>query len=95
VSVFGATLPRMSGYDSSRPGFLAGNQDAPSWCFHVASGCHNITCLNKLYKTCRVVRCFEAIDVDAVARATTSHLRKLAARPPVLRRHPASGRVPA
>ena len=83
VSFFGATLPRMSGYDSSQPGYLPANQDAPSWCFHAASRCHNITCLNKLYKTCRVVRCFEHLDVAAVADVVVSHLAGLAAPAPV------------
>ena len=74
VSFFGATLPRMSGYDSFQPGYLPANQDAPSWCFHAASPCHNITCLNKLYKTCNVVRCFEQLDVAAVAKVVVTHV---------------------
>lgn len=81
VSIFGATLPRMSGYDSSRPGFLHSSQDAPSWCFHERAPCHNITCLNKLYKTCRAVRCFERLDLDAVARVAVAHIANVAARP--------------
>ena len=76
ISIFGATLPRMSGYDSARTGYLPANQDAPSWCFHAPSHCHNITCLNKLYKTCRLVRCFEQVDVGAVARVALSRLRE-------------------
>ena len=31
-SYFGATPPRMSGYDSTQSGYLPANQDAPSWC---------------------------------------------------------------
>jgi ADP-heptose:LPS heptosyltransferase len=93
VSFFGATLPRLSGYDSSRAGYLPANQDAPSWCFHAASRCHNITCLNKLYKTCRAVRCFERLDVDAVARVVVSHLAGLPR--PDIERPPAPERAPA
>ncbi len=78
LSVFGATFPRMSGYDSSQPGFLPTNQDAPSWCFLAGSRCHNITCLNKLFKTCREVRCFEHLDVDALASVLLDHLAGLA-----------------
>jgi len=74
VSFFGATLPRMSGYDAFQPGYLPANQDAPSWCFHAPSRCHNVSCLNKLYKTCGVVRCFERLDVAAVADVVVSHL---------------------
>jgi ADP-heptose:LPS heptosyltransferase len=95
ISVFGATLPRMSGYDSARPGFLPANQDAPSWCVHAPSRCHNITCLNKLYKTCRSVRCFEKLDVDAVARVAVSWLRQTRACLPVVRGSPVLEQVPA
>ena len=78
LSFFGATMPRMSGYDSSQPGYLPANQDAPSWCFLAGSRCHNITCINKLYKTCRVVRCFERLDVAVLASVVVSHLAGLA-----------------
>ena len=95
VSFFGATLPRMSGYDSFQPGYLPANQDAPSWCFHAASRCHNISCLNKLYKTCRVVRCFEALDVAAVAHVVVSHLAPRAVPAPAAHPLPAPALTPA
>jgi ADP-heptose:LPS heptosyltransferase len=66
LSVFGATPARMSGYDSDRPGYLPANQDAPSWSYTAGSPCRNITCLNKLYKTCPAVRCFEEVDLDGL-----------------------------
>jgi len=91
LSIFGATLPRMSGYDSSRPGFLPTNQDAPSWCVLAGSRCHNITCLNKLYKTCRAVRCFERLDVSALAAAVVSHLAARTAQAPSVARSSAPG----
>lgn len=78
LSFFGATMPRMSGYDSSQPGYLPANQDAPSWCVLAESRCHNITCLNKLYKTCREVRCFERLEIDSLADVIVSYLRGLA-----------------
>ena len=95
ISIFGATLPRMSGYDSARPGFLPANQDAPSWCFHAPSLCHNITCLNKLYKTCRQVRCFEQLDVETVAGVAVSRLRDVLASIPAVHRRPIRERIPA
>ena len=64
--IFGATPARMSGYDSTLPGFLPANQDAPSHTYVAGSPCRNITCLNKLYKTCQTVRCFEVTDIDAI-----------------------------
>jgi len=77
LSLFGATVPRMSGYDSARPGYLPANQDAPSWCYVAPSRCRNITCLNKYFKTCRAVRCFEGVDVAGLADLVASHLRSV------------------
>ncbi len=74
LSWFGATVPRMSGYDSMQRGFLPSNQDAPSWSYQAGSRCRNITCLDKMMKTCRTVRCFEDVDVDGLAARVASHL---------------------
>ncbi len=67
VSLFGATPAMLSGYDSFRPGFLPAWQDAPSITLASAPPCRNISCLNKLHKTCRVARCFEGLDAGTVA----------------------------
>lgn len=83
LSLFGATVPRMSGYDSAQPGYLAANQDAPSWCYLAPSRCRNITCLNKYFKTCRTVRCFEGVDVAGLADLVVSHLRGLSSAAPI------------
>jgi ADP-heptose:LPS heptosyltransferase len=77
LSFFGATPPRMSGYDSLRSGYLAANQDAPSFCYQAASPCRNITCVNKLFKTCVTPRCFEHVAVDALASHAAAHLHSL------------------
>ncbi|MBI1860706.1 MAG: glycosyltransferase family 9 protein [Deltaproteobacteria bacterium] len=66
LSVFGCTPARMSGYDSFQPGYLPPNQDAPAWSVVSESVCRNITCLNKLYKDCRTVRCFDRVDFEGV-----------------------------
>lgn len=84
LSLFGATPARMSGYDSFQPGYLPANQDAPSWSYTAGSPCRNITCLNKMYKTCRTVRCFEEVDVRGLARRVRSYLEGQA--------HPPAGR---
>jgi ADP-heptose:LPS heptosyltransferase len=81
LSFFGATLARLSGYDSGQPGFLAANQDAPSWTFVSRSPCRNITCLDKLYKTCAVVRCFEGLDLEGMVERAASYLQAGARRP--------------
>jgi ADP-heptose:LPS heptosyltransferase len=82
LSFFGATMPRMSGYDSFQPGYLPANQDAPSWCYLAGSPCRNITCLNKMFKTCRTVRCFEHVDVAGLATLVISHLNGLVRQAP-------------
>ena len=77
LSFFGATPPRMSGYDSLRPGYLPANQDAPSFCYQAVSPCRNVTCLNKLFKTCATPRCFEHVDVDGLASHAAAQLHAL------------------
>jgi hypothetical protein len=79
LSWFGATPSRMSGYDSHQPGYLPANQDAPSWCYVAGSPCRNITCVNKMFKTCRTVRCFERVDVNALVTLVVSHIGHRAA----------------
>jgi ADP-heptose:LPS heptosyltransferase len=74
LSFFGATTPRMSGYDSFQPGYLPANQNAPSWCYQAGSPCRNITCLNKMFKTCKTVRCFEQVDVAGLATLVAGYL---------------------
>lgn len=65
-SIFGATPATLYGYDSLKPGFFAANQDAASACYDAQSRCRNITCINKMAKTCRDIRCFEQLDVNAI-----------------------------
>jgi hypothetical protein len=76
-SLFGATLPRMSGYDSSAPGFLPAWQDAPSAAILSHAPCQNVTCLNKLHKTCRILRCFEGCSPIPVADAVLARLGEI------------------
>lgn len=80
LSIFGATPARMSGYDSFQPGYLPANQEAPSWSYTAGSPCRNITCVNKVFKTCRDVRCFDEIDAEALAGLIEDHLKSLAGR---------------
>ncbi len=77
LSLFGATVPRMSGYDSQQPGYLPANQDAPSWCYQAGSPCRNLSCLNKYFKTCRTVRCFEQVDVGALTGLVVAYLAQV------------------
>ena len=73
-SIFGGTPSHIYAYDSKTPGFFAANQDAPSRAFIAPSPCRNITCINKLAKTCKTVRCFESLDIDEIVSESANHL---------------------
>jgi lipopolysaccharide heptosyltransferase II len=73
-SVFGGTPPRIYGYDSRMPNFFPANQDAPSRTFIAASPCRNVTCVNKMAKTCKAVRCFDRLDLDEIMTEVSRHL---------------------
>jgi ADP-heptose:LPS heptosyltransferase len=75
LGIFGATPSRMSGYDSSHPGYLPASQDAPSRAYVAGSPCRNSSCVNKSFKTCRVVRCFEKVDVEDLVAWTRACLQ--------------------
>ena len=80
LSIFGATPARMSGYDSFQSGYLPANQAAPSWCYSAGSPCRNITCVNKIFKTCRDVRCFDDVDAEGLAGLIEDYLKSPARR---------------
>lgn len=73
-SIFGGTPSHIYGFDSKTTGFMAANQDAPSRAFIAPSPCRNITCINKLAKTCKTVRCFESLDIDEIVSESANHL---------------------
>ncbi len=77
ISVFGATPARMSGYDSTNPLFPPANQDVWSKTYVSESPCRNITCVNKMAKTCQKVRCYEALDVGKIVADVKLHLERL------------------
>jgi hypothetical protein len=76
LSIFGATSGRVYGYDSSTEGYMAAPQDAPSRVFEASPRCKNLACLNKAFKTCRDVRCFEGISPDEVIEYVLTLLRE-------------------
>ncbi len=94
ISCFGGTPARMSGYDAFQKGFLPANQDAPSWNFTAGSPCRNITCLNKLQKTCDPPRCFEDLDIAGLVERVKTHLAALPAQTtPQLSLSPEKGHI--
>jgi ADP-heptose:LPS heptosyltransferase len=74
-SIFGSTPARIYGLDSNTPGFFAANQDAPSRIFTGKSPCRNITCINKLAKTCSQVRCFQELNTDEIILEAANYLK--------------------
>ncbi len=77
IGVFGATDARMYGYDSERTGFAEASQLAPSRSFISSAPCRNITCINKLGKSCSDVRCFAGLGAGAIAEYVLDSLRSI------------------
>jgi len=75
-SVFGATPARIYGYDSEHSGFLASNQRAPSRVYAAPSPCHNITCIDKKNKICKVIRGFESLDTKEIVSDISQFIYK-------------------
>lgn len=79
ISIIGPTNSRLFCYDSTKPGHLPANQDAPSKVFVGEALCRNISCLNKTGKTCKEVRCFRDIDPDKISSYIISYFHHLRA----------------
>ncbi len=74
LSVFGSTPPTIYGYDSKRENYFPANQDALSRTFVANTVCRNISCINKMAKTCKQVRCFDNLRVDDIISELKFHL---------------------
>lgn len=74
VGIFGATSPRIYGYDSFSGKYLAATQDAPSKKFEGSPPCKNLTCLHKLSKRCPEVRCFHGLEPEQVIDYINNYL---------------------
>jgi ADP-heptose:LPS heptosyltransferase len=68
VGIFGATSAKVYGYDSFIPGYFPSPQNAPSKVFEAFPPCKNLICLNKKYKTCKDIRCFEGLRPEQVVQ---------------------------
>ena len=75
LSLFGATPPRLSGYDS-RPGYMESGQKAESHSYQSVSACRNLTCMHKMAKECDASGCFQDLDVEQIIAHTRSLLKK-------------------
>jgi ADP-heptose:LPS heptosyltransferase len=74
-TVFGGTDSRMYGYDSEREGHVAAAQWAPSSVFNAPAPCRNITCVDKLGKTCSEVRCFSGLQAEQISHQVLAYLQ--------------------
>ncbi len=79
-SVFGATPPRIYGYDSRLPGFFPANQDAPSHVYIAPSSCRNMLCIAKKFITCDPGCFFGSLDIEEIISGIRSYLNLHAAR---------------
>jgi ADP-heptose:LPS heptosyltransferase len=77
LSVFGASDFRVYGYDSTLRNRIAAGQHAPAKAFVAPTLCRNLTCVNKLGKTCRDVRCFNGLDPLEIAAFAVACLESL------------------
>jgi len=73
-SIFGATPPRIYGYDSTQMGFFPSNQNAPSKAYVAASPCRNMTCINKRAKTCKQIHCFDSLNTYEIVKDISQYL---------------------
>ena len=64
-------------YDSEKFGHSAANQMVSSKVFNGDSPCRNITCINRLAKTCKVVRCFLGLNGGYMSSYIISYFKNL------------------
>ena len=74
VGIFGATSAKIYGYDSFSDEYLSASQDAPSKTFEGFPHCKNLTCLDKIFKKCPEVKCFQGIDTEEVIEYVQNYL---------------------
>ena len=75
ISVFGSTDSRMYGYDTYKNGHFTSNQSAPAKAYSGRNDCRNITCLHKLAKTCKEVKCFDNLDANVISNHIDIYFR--------------------
>jgi len=66
VGIFGATSGQIYGYDSTAPRYLGSPQNAPSKIFESQPRCKNLTCIDKVFKNCRDVLCFDGLCAEPI-----------------------------
>jgi ADP-heptose:LPS heptosyltransferase len=84
LSVFGATPPRLYGYDSSSPGFFAANQDAPSRTYVPPSSARNLTYIVKEHIAADEEDFFKNLDLNGIISSVRDTINSQPATPEVL-----------
>ncbi len=76
-SIFGSTPSRIYGYDSKIKNFFAANQDAPSRAFIAEVPCRNISCINKMAKACKEIRCFHSLNLNEIVSEAAAYFSSI------------------
>lgn len=74
IGIFGATSAKIYGYDSFSDEYLSAPQSAPSKVFEAFPACKNLTCIDKMFKKCPEVRCFDGLEPEQVIDYVQNYL---------------------
>jgi len=74
IGIFGATSSKIYGYDSFSEEHIAAPQKAPSKAFEVFPECKNLTCIDKIFKACPRVKCFDGLKPGPIIDYVNSYL---------------------
>ena len=74
VGIFGATSSKIYGYDSFSDEHVAAPQKAPSKVFEAFPGCKNLTCIDKIFKACPEVKCFDGLKPEPIVEYVNCYL---------------------
>lgn len=74
IGIFGATSAKIYGYDSFSDEYLSASQAAPSKAFEAFPACKNLTCIDKIFKNCPEVRCFDGLEPEQVIDYVQNYL---------------------
>ncbi len=77
VGIFGATSPKIYGYDSFSSEYFPSAQDAPSKIFEGHPACKNLTCIDKIFKNCKEIKCFEGLEPEPVVDYVRNYLNQI------------------
>lgn len=77
VGIFGATSAKIYGYDSFSSKYFPSAQNAPSKIFEGCPACKNLTCIDKIFKNCQKIKCFEGLEPEPVVDYVRNYLDQI------------------